>query len=137
MTSANRKLRLDFARRLIEALAFAGLDDSPTTLARHFNTHSYGMVITMHGARRWLVGDSIPTQSHLNALASLLGVSSAWLLLGQGPMLEDAVSIEPNPTSSNGNLGEVLGIFESLRDSERQLVWNLMMMLNRSHRHST
>lgn len=91
----------------------------------------------MHGARRWLVGDSIPTQSHLNALASLLGVSSAWLLLGQGPMLEDAVSIEPNPTSSNGNLGEVLGIFQSLKDSERQLVWNLMMMLNRSHGHST
>lgn len=137
MTSANRKLRLDFARRLIEALAFAGLDDSPTTLARHFNTHSSGMVITMHGARRWLVGDSIPTQSHLNALASLLGVSSAWLLLGQGPMLEDAVSMEPNPTSSNGNLGEVLGIFQSLKDSERQLVWNLMMMLNRSHGHST
>lgn len=136
MTSANRKLRLDFARRLIEALAFAGLDDSPTTLARHFNLHSHGMVITMHGARRWLVGDSIPTQSHLNALASLLGVSSAWLLLGQGPMLEDAVSIEPAQTSSSSNLGEVLGIFQSLRDSERQLVWNLMMMLNRSHRHS-
>lgn len=137
MTSANRKLRLDFARRLIEALAFAGFDDSPTTLARHFNTHSYGMVITMHGARRWLVGDSIPTQSHLNALASLLGVSSAWLLLGQGPMLEDAVAIEPAQTAPSGNLGEVLGIFQSLKDSERQLVWNLMMMLNRSHGHST
>ena len=36
MTSDNRKLRLDFARRLIEALIFAGLDDRPTTLARHF-----------------------------------------------------------------------------------------------------
>jgi hypothetical protein len=137
MTSANRKLRLDFARRLIEALAFAGLDDSPTTLARHFNTHSYGMVITMHGARRWLVGDSIPTQSHLNALASLLGVSSAWLLLGQGPMLVEPTSAVTAQSTSSSNLGEVLGIFQSLKDSERQLVWNLMMMLNRSHGHST
>ena len=136
MTSANRKLRLDFARRLIEALAFAGLDDSPTTLARHFNLHSHGMVITMHGARRWLVGDSIPTQSHLNALASLLGVSSAWLLLGQGPMLEEEIPSEPTQAALNGNLSEILGIFQSLRDSERQLVWNLMMMLTRAHRHS-
>jgi hypothetical protein len=137
MTSDNRKLRLDFARRLTEALAFAGLDDRPTTLARHFNTNSYGMVITMHGARRWLIGDSFPTQSHLNALASLLGVSSAWLLLGQGPMLEDAISAATAPASNNSNLREVLGIFQSLKDSERQLVWNLMMSLNRSHGHTT
>jgi phage repressor protein C with HTH and peptisase S24 domain len=94
------------------------------------------MVITMHGARRWLIGDSFPTQSHLNALASLLGVSSAWLLLGQGPMLEEAVSVDAVPASHN-NLGEVLGIFQSLKDSERQLVLNLMMTLNRSHSHST
>jgi hypothetical protein len=137
MTSDNRKLRLDFARRLTEALAFAGLDDRPTTLARHFNTNSHGMVITMHGARRWLIGDSFPTQSHLNALASLLGVSSAWLLLGQGPMLEDAISAATAPASNNSNLREVLGIFQSLKDSERQLVWNLMMSLNRSHGHTT
>lgn len=137
MTSANRKLRLDFARRLIEALAFAGFDDSPTTLARHFNAHSYGMAITMHGARRWLVGDSIPTQSHLNTLASLLGVSSAWLLLGRGPMLEETAPVETTQSSAGGNLGEVLGIFQSLKDTERQLVWNLMMMLSQSHGHST
>jgi hypothetical protein len=136
MTTANKKLRLDFARRLIEAMAFAGLDDSPTTLARHFNLHSHGMVITMHGARRWLVGDSIPTQSHLNALASLLGVSSAWLLLGQGPMLEEQVQDPQAQASANGNLAEILGIFQSLKDSERQLIWNLMMMLTRAHRQS-
>lgn len=136
MTSANRKLRLDFARRLVEALAFAGLDDSPTTLARHFNMHSSGMVITMHGARRWLVGDSIPTQSHLNALASLLGVSSAWLLLGQGAMVEVFDSVDsPEKVPSEG-LGELIELFQALKDSERQLVWNLMTMLNRSHRHS-
>jgi hypothetical protein len=136
MTTANKKLRLDFARRLIEAMAFAGLDDSPTTLARHFNLHSHGMVITMHGARRWLVGDSIPTQSHLNALASLLGVSSAWLLLGQGPMLEEQAQDPQAQASANGNLAEILGIFQSLKDSERQLIWNLMMMLTRAHRQS-
>ncbi|NCV85030.1 MAG: hypothetical protein EBW14_03930 [Oxalobacteraceae bacterium] len=117
-------------------MAFAGLDDSPTTLARHFNLHSHGMVITMHGARRWLVGDSIPTQSHLNALASLLGVSSAWLLLGQGPMLEEQVQDPQAQASANGNLAEILGIFQSLKDSERQLIWNLMMMLTRAHRQS-
>ena len=137
MTRADTKLRLDFAKRLIEALAFAGIDDSPTTLAHHFNTNSFGMFITMHGARRWLVGVSFPTQSHLNVLAILLGVSSAWLLLGQGSMLEEPLSIESTHASNKSNISEVLGIFQSLKDSEQQLVWNLMMKLNRSHGHST
>jgi hypothetical protein len=137
MTTSDSKLRREFAKRLIEALAFAGVDDSPTTLAHYFNTNSFGMVITMHGARRWLVGDSFPTQSHLNVLASLLGVSSAWLLLGKGSMLEETFSIETTHATNNNNPAEVLGIFQSLKDSERQLVWNLMMKLNRSHGHST
>ena len=112
MTRADTKLRLDFAKRLIEALAFAGIDDSPTTLAHHFNTNSFGMFITMHGARRWL-------------------------LLGQGSMLEEPLSIESTHASNKSNISEVLGIFQSLKDSEQQLVWNLMMKLNRSHGHST
>ena len=89
-----KKLRSNFAARLSEALTFAGLDNSPTSLARHFNRHAGGYSITMHGARRWLLGESMPTQKHMAALARSLGVSSDWLLLGQGAM-QDGVSTAP------------------------------------------
>ena len=127
MTNAIQKLRSDFAKRLIQALAYAGLDDSPTTLARYFNLHSDGDVISMHGARRWLLGESIPTQGHLNALAKMLGVSSAWLLLGQGAMLEATVTA----ADERMNDREVLQAYQSLSAPEREVVCNLMRLLVR------
>lgn len=133
MVNVIQKLRADFAKRLAEALAFAGLDDSPTTLARHFNLHSEGNVITMHGARRWLLGESIPTQHHLNSLAKMLGVSSAWLLLGQGTML----SGDDYTSRHIGDEKEVMHTYLSLSDAERELVWNLMCMLTRGARRAT
>ncbi len=130
MTNAIQKLRSDFAKRLIQALAHAGLDDSPTTLARYFNLHSEGDVISMHGARRWLLGESIPTQSHLNALAKMLGVSSAWLLLGQGTMLEPS----DNQAEERMNERDVLQAYQSLSAPEREVVCNLMRLLMRGSR---
>lgn len=130
MTNAIQKLRSDFAKRLIQALAHAGLEDSPTTLARYFNLHSDGDVISMHGARRWLLGESIPTQGHLNALAKMLGVSSAWLLLGQGSMLEPA----DHPADERMDERDVLLAYQSLSGPEREVVCNLMRMLMRGAR---
>jgi hypothetical protein len=51
-------------------------------------------------------------------------------------MLEEQVQDPQAQASANGNLAEILGIFQSLKDSERQLIWNLMMMLTRAHRQS-
>ncbi len=132
MPEVIRKLRSDFARRLIDAMSFAGLDDSPTTLSRFFNLHGDGDVISMHGARRWLLGEAIPTQKHLNSLARMLGVSSAWLLLGKGAMLEGV----GNPSQPDTQDGEqaILQAYLTLNEPERELVWNLMRMLTRSPR---
>ena len=130
MTNAIQKHRSNFAKRLIEALAHTGLDDSPTTLARYFNLHSDGDVISMHGARRWLLGESIPTQAHLHALAKMLGVSSAWLLLGQGAMLELTDTSTDHRTSER----DFLLAYQSLSGPEREVVCNLMRMLLRGVR---
>lgn len=121
-----QKLRSDFARRLIQALALAGIEDSPTALAHYFNLHSADDVITMHGARRWLLGQSIPTQVHLNALAKMLGVSSAWLLLGQGQM------VEAKPDEGTVPERDFMDAYHMLTDPQRELVANLIRML--SHR---
>ncbi|MEN3296732.1 MAG: hypothetical protein V7642_5985 [Burkholderiales bacterium] len=75
--------RRDFSERLQQALRNSDYaPDSPTQLAREFNIRSAGRVVTVHAARKWLVGEAIPTQEKLRALAQWLGVSAEWLRFG-------------------------------------------------------
>ena len=75
--------REDFSERLQQALRNADYSpDSPTQLAREFNIRFSGRPITVHAARKWLVGEAIPTQEKLRTLAQWLGVPAEWLRFG-------------------------------------------------------
>ena len=75
--------REDFSVRLQQALRDNGYSpDSPTQLSREFNIRFTGHPITVHAARKWLVGEAIPTQEKLRTLAHWLGVASEWLRFG-------------------------------------------------------
>ena len=75
--------REDFSARLQQALRNANYSpDSPTQLAREFNVRFSGRPITVHAARKWLVGEAIPTQEKLRTLAQWLGVPAEWLRFG-------------------------------------------------------
>lgn len=75
--------RKGFSERLQQALRGADYSpDSPTQLAREFNIRFDGHPITVHAARKWLVGEAIPTQEKLRTLAQWLGVPAEWLRFG-------------------------------------------------------
>ncbi len=75
--------RLAFSERLQQALSSAEYSpSSPTQLAREFNLRSSGNPVTVHAARKWLQGESIPTQDKLRTLASWLDVPADWLRFG-------------------------------------------------------
>lgn len=75
--------RESFSERLQQALRNAEYSpDSPTQLAREFNVRFDGRPITVHAARKWLVGEAIPTQEKLRTLAQWLGVPAEWLRFG-------------------------------------------------------
>jgi hypothetical protein len=75
--------REGFSERLQGALRKADYSpDSPTQLAREFNVRFDGRPITVHAARKWLVGEAIPTQEKLRALAQWLAVPADWLRFG-------------------------------------------------------
>jgi hypothetical protein len=79
--------REEFSQRLKQALRNAEFDeDSPTQLQRQFNAQWNGDRITVHAVRKWLVGEAIPTQEKLRALAKMLGVSAEWLRFGDTEM---------------------------------------------------
>lgn len=75
--------REEFSHRLQQALTNAAYSpDSPTQLAREFNVRFVGRPITVHAARKWLVGEAIPTQEKLRTLAQWLSVPAEWLRFG-------------------------------------------------------
>ena len=75
--------RMAFSERLRQALSNASYSPrSPTELAREFNHRFKGQSVTVHAARKWLHGESIPTQDKLRALASWLDVPAEWLRFG-------------------------------------------------------
>jgi transcriptional regulator with XRE-family HTH domain len=90
--------REGFSERLQQALRNADYSpDSPTQLAREFNIRFEGRPITVHAARKWLVGEAIPTQEKLRALAQWLGVPAEWLRFGDTELHATAES--PNMPS--------------------------------------
>ena len=63
-------------------MAVAGYEAKPSVLEREFNLHYMGKPMTLHGVRRWLLGESLPRQDKLEALALWLGVSPQTLRYG-------------------------------------------------------
>ena len=76
--------REDFSRRLQASLGHAGWKPmGATMLAREFNRRSPGQAVTSHAARKWLKGEAIPSQDHLQVLARWLAVPAHWLRFGE------------------------------------------------------
>jgi hypothetical protein len=75
--------RRAFASRLAKAFQDAGVQNSATVVARQYNLHT-GANITVHAARKWLCGESIPRQEHLAGLSRWLHCDTAWLRYGTG-----------------------------------------------------
>jgi transcriptional regulator with XRE-family HTH domain len=129
-TNVSTKERLEFSQRLQQVLRKADYaPDSPTQLAREFNIRFNGNAITVHAARKWLLGEAIPTQEKLRALAQWLGVSAEWLRFGgEG---DDAQTASVTPPEHRLDPRDV-AIIESLRrldDNHRQIVHTLIRQL--------
>ncbi len=65
--------RAQFAKRVQAALVARGMPVSATELQRAFNARNPELAISVHAARKWLMGESIPTQASLRELAAVLG----------------------------------------------------------------
>lgn len=63
-----------FAQRLKSAMEALGLEAKPAVLERQFNLHYTGEPMTLHGVRRWLLGETLPSQDKLIALAEWLRI---------------------------------------------------------------
>lgn len=72
-----------FADRLIQAMQNSGYTAKPAVLEREFNQRYWGKPMTLHGVRRWLLGETLPSQDKLLVLAEWLGVPPHVLRFGE------------------------------------------------------
>jgi transcriptional regulator with XRE-family HTH domain len=138
MTISNE--RKEFADRLKSALRQARqLADSPTALARGFNSRFPGQAITVHAARKWLMAESIPTQDKLRTLAQWLQVPADWLRFGGQVSISGEEGVAPIDDSLAAILAamsrEDLKLVEALHTleaDERRLVRELVELFFRT-----
>ena len=118
-----------FSSRLQSALQNANHPSShPTHLAREFNFRFSGSPITVHAARKWLVGESIPTQDKLRALSIWLGVTAEWLRFG-GADDDAAAQSAPCGQAFESAQSRVMSEFMELDEQHRQIVQDFIHML--------
>jgi transcriptional regulator with XRE-family HTH domain len=135
MNSTNE--RESFSERLQQALKNAHYSpDSPTRLAREFNIRFEGRPITVHAARKWLVGEAIPTQEKLRMIAQWLGVPADWLRFGGG---EQAAGEEAGNGGARFESADVklIADLQRLDEHHRQLAREFIRMLVRMHHQKT
>lgn len=68
------KTKENFASRLQAAMQARGFEAKPAVLEKQFNLHFNGEPMTLHGVRRWLRGETLPSQDKLIALAQWLRI---------------------------------------------------------------
>lgn len=130
MNSSNE--RVSFSQRLQQALSNAHYSpDSPTRLAREFNIRFDGRPVTVHAARKWLVGEAIPTQEKLRLIAKWLGVAAEWLRFGGAESIPPAG--EANNTFSRFEAEDIklLADLQHLDEYHRRIARELIRLLVR------
>lgn len=126
------KAKAEFSQRLLAALDRAGVPARPTVIEREFNQRYWGKPITLHAARLWLRGETIPTHDRLLCLAEWLGVEPEILRYGDGVVAR----VREKRTRWDEGIGyeerEIFELFLKLPVPQRKLAREMIVALARS-----
>lgn len=119
-----------FALRLKQAMERAGYEARPSVLEREFNTRFWGKPMTLHGVRRWLLGETMPRNDKILVLAEWLGETPQNLGFG----IEGASSGTPmrrGPRSGAYRDEELMNALMSLPVTQRRIVREVILTFAR------
>jgi hypothetical protein len=127
------KSKEEFAQRLREAMRKAGYEPRPAVLEREFNQRYWGKAVTLHGVRRWLLGETVPAQDKLLALAQWLGVEPQFLRFGD----EVTKAIRARRKTWDEGIGyqerEIFELFLKLPVPQRKVAREVIVALARAN----
>lgn len=117
-----------FSSRLQKALKDAGYSAyGPTELAHQFNIRFAGHPISVHAARKWLMGDAIPTQDKIRVLSDWLMVPTEWLRFGGNCTNGDSASTE----KIDHTYSRLIADIQKLDAYNRKLVFEFIRLMTR------
>lgn len=123
-----------FSQRLAKMLREAKIDvGSPTVFAREFNRRYTGKPVSTHAARKWLMGESIPTQDKLRLLAAWLGVSAEWLRFGEDGSARKFIAQSERAHYNSPDI-ELISNISQLNTEHKQVVREIVLTLLRMER---
>ncbi len=106
----------------------AGYDDKPAVLEREFNTRHWGKAMTLHGVRRWLRGETLPTQEKMRTLSEWLKVPLQQFQYGSS---ERVHRVESPRSSWDSGIGyqdrEIFEAFLKLPVPQRKIVREVIL----------
>ena len=122
-----------FADRLREAMQAAGYEPKPAVLEREFNTRFWGKPMTLHGVRRWLRGETLPTHEKLLVLAEWLAVSPQQLNYGD----EIQRKVEQRRARWDSGIGyqdrDIFEAFLKLPTPQRKIIREVILTFAKVH----
>ena len=122
-----------FANRLRDAMKAAGYEPKPAVLEREFNTRYWGKPMTLHGVRRWLRGETLPTHEKLLVLAEWLGVPPQQLNFGDEIQRE----VEQRRSRWDSGIGyqdrDIFEAFLKLPIPQRKLIREVILTFAKVH----
>ncbi len=121
-----------FAKQLGEAMSARGFEAKPGVLEREFNLRYWGKPMTLHGVRRWLRGETLPSGGKLLVLMEWLQLSPEQLGLNK---LDSVLqSPEKNWIEEVGYADrEVLEAFMALPVPQRRVVREVILTFARQY----
>ena len=122
-----------FAQRLREAMVAAGYAAKPAVLEREFNTRYWGKPMTLHGVRRWLRGETLPTHEKLLVLAEWLAIAPQQLNYGD----EIQRKLEQRRARWDSGIGyqdrDIFEAFLKLPVPQRKLIREVILTFSKAH----
>lgn len=120
-----------FSTRLQKALKDAGYSAyGPTELAHQFNIRFAGRPVSVHAARKWLMGDAIPTQDKIRVLSEWLLVPTEWLRFGGNHSADGQVS----PDNHDHVYSRIVAELQKLDPYHRKLAFEFIRLVSRLSR---
>ena len=118
-----------FSKRLRDSLRKANVDSkSSTIVAREFNLRYPGDPITSQAVRKWLGGESLPSQDKLRSLAIWLEVPAPWLRFGEPERTYSARQEQP---IYKAEIAWSARKFDALNDVHKKMVVEMVHALLR------
>ena len=120
-----------FSERLKQAMTNNRYELRPVVLEREFNRRYWGPPVSFQAARRWLLGEAIPTQDRLQVLAEWLDVDPHWLRFGEkltGSVKQQRKRWDAKMTHEER---KVIEAFMNLSAEKRKIVGEIIQALSK------